>query len=159
MLKCQKINEKYYALDNNPSFFQFGKNYHFYDKQGRIYQIASKNKNIFQNTQFKPKNMQKKNDDTHKKECLHNSYNYVTLFVKLKNPTVQWFTHKDINKTIILHRKIKDRNYKKEYEMEGNASIKLKAFFKNNQKRRTGTIQVTGLDIGECNILLNQSSM
>ena len=39
------------------------------------------------------------------------------------------------------------------------ASIKLKAFFKNNQKRRTGTIQVTGLDIGECNILLNQSSM
>jgi len=142
--KGVKINEKYYAEDNNPNFNQFGKNYHFIDEKGRLYKIATRNNQIFENEKFKQYN---KEEDNRILKCYKSNDNYIKLFVKLPEKDINWFFDKDLNKEIIL-RSIKDDN-----ELY---IIKIKQAFKKNIKRRTGTVFIQGINESLCNEILNK---
>ena len=140
------VNEEYYYKDNNPNFFQFGKNYHFFDDKDRVYIIATKNKDIFNNPKFKVHNLKNKMKDKEIKHCLVNNYGYVTLFVKLLNPNAKWFSNREIGKFITLI------NHKTKESIQ----VKLKFIAKSNIKRRTGTIQVSGVDTSFWDEILNK---
>lgn len=143
MIRAKKVNELYYARDNNPSFYQFKKNYHFIDSEERQYMIAVKNKQVFQNTRFKNKNTQASMVGKVLEPVITN-YGFTKLYVKLANPTSTWFTQRDINKVLIL------------YDKSQNAyQVVLKSHEKHNVSRRTGTIYVKGLNKVDLLTLLN----
>ncbi len=145
MIKAKKVNELYYAKDNNPSFYQFKKNYDFIDAEDRQYMIAVKNHQVFQNARFKPKRTDSSSRGI--REPVITSYGYVKLYVKLANPASRWFTHRDINKPIMLYDKNDD----------GIAyQVILKTQEKHNATRRTGTIYVKGLDKEDLHVILNK---
>jgi hypothetical protein len=132
-MRASKVNELYYAKDNTPSFYQFKQNYHFIDDQGRQYMIATKNRQVFQNTRFKNTQPSSRRNDL--KEPVINNYDFVKLYVKLGDPSVRWFGYKDINQTLVLSDKHRSTQY----------AVILKSHEKHNVKRRTGTIYVKGL--------------
>lgn len=146
LLKRNSINEKYYAQDSNPSFNQFGKNYHFIDEEGRLYQIATRNNNIFDNEKF---NMNKKNSLNKPLKCYKSNDNYIKFFVKLPNKYINWFFDKDLNKAMILNQKSLIEHDNKRF------IVKIKSAFKKNEKRRTGTVFIHGLPEFICNEILN----
>lgn len=131
MHKGKKVNELYYARDNNPSFYQFKKSYHFIDSQDRQYMIAVKNRQTFQNTRFK----NTRTPSVGLKEPVINNYDFVTLYVKLTDPETKWFGYSDIGKPLILSEKGSGIEH----------IVILKTAAKHSVTRRTGTIQVKGL--------------
>jgi hypothetical protein len=123
------VNETYYAKNNHPNYNQFPRDYDFFDEVGRLYVIARKNKQLFQNAQFvirqQPRGV----------KPITNNYGYVKLFVKLSSPDVEWFSRRDINKPLLLtHRETMRR-----------ISVTLKTDEKSNSRRRTGAIWVANL--------------
>ena len=132
-MRRSKVNELYYAKDNTPSFYQFKQNYHFIDDQGRQYMIVTKNRQMFQNTRFKNTQPSSRRHDL--KEPVINNYDYVKLYVKLGDPSLPWFGHKDINHSLLLFDKHRVSQY----------LVILKSHEKHNVKRRTGIIYVKGL--------------
>lgn len=126
------LNEVYYAKNNSPTFNQFKGRYHFYDAEDRQYMIAVKDRQLFANTRFK----NSRTPSHGKGESFFNNYGYAKLFVKLTEPTMQWFGHRDIGKELVLYERISQRSF----------IVTLKSHEKSNVKRRTGTIWVKGLD-------------
>lgn len=124
------VNEAYYARNNHPNFYQFPSKYDFFDEEGRIYVIARKNKQIFQNARFDTPNTQKT-----KNNPVANNYGYIKLFVKLPSPDVDWFTRNNINKSISLTHKATMRRI----------DVVLKIDEKSNSHLRTGAIWVANL--------------
>ena len=136
-----KIDEQYYAQDNTPSFYQFKGKYHFYDTSGRQYMIATKNKQVLQNTRFK----NNRRVEPPPLQPVFNNYGQAKLYVKLTSPLVPWFSRSDVNKRIEL------------YENAENGAtfvVELKSSEKNSAKRRTGSVYVKGLDQYELNRIL-----
>jgi len=133
MIRASKVNELYYARDNQPSFYQFKQNYHFIDDQDRQYMIAVKNRQVFQNTAFKPARSTR--DEGKRKEPVVNNMGIAQLYVKLADPNTKWFAHKDIGKPLIL----KEKNTGIQH------IVILQRHEKHNVTRRTGNIYVKGL--------------
>ena len=138
-----RINERYYARNNTPSFYQFKDTYQFNDDQGRLYKIATKNRQVFENTKFKNKRARSAVQGMHSEPFI-NSYGFTKLYVKLGNPLTPWFGHKDIGKTLVLQAR-DGTNY----------AVVLKSHEKTTEKRRTGSIMVKGLDKVTLNRLLS----
>lgn len=130
------INELYYARDNNPSFYQFKKAYHFVDAEDRQYMIAEKNRQVFQNARFKDGGRPRRaSDATGIRQPVISNYGFAKLYVKLLDPESKWFGHRDIGKPLFLTEKTTGQEY----------IVILKSTEKHNMSRRTGTIQVKGL--------------
>ena len=136
--RAEVINETYYAKNNEPSFYQFGKNYHFYDDDGRKYMIATENDDTFQNKLLRttPDTLKTKSD----------SYGEVTLYVKL-SPTSDWFEERQVGKPFVIYSRKEGLEF----------VIQLSSIYRESYKRRTGTVTVKGLGKLTCNaILANQ---
>ena len=133
--RTDKINEKYYMMNNQPSFSQFGEDYHFYDDEERQYMIANENRDVFQNKRLRY--------TPDSKRCISNNYNEITLYVKLPRG-VKWFSRNDTRLTI--HTRIGGETF----------PIVIKSTMNGQEKRRTGTIIVSGLGRSICDRLLNQ---
>lgn len=131
-----KVNELYYAKDNVPSFYQFKNKYHFYDDRDRQYMIATKNRQVFQNTRFKNTRPRSSSAPT-VFEPYVNNYGLAKLYVKLADRLSPWFERKDVNKTLTLYDK--SGRY-------GPFHVILESHHKSNEKRRTGSVMVGGLD-------------
>jgi hypothetical protein len=147
------VNEEYYARDDNPNFYQF-QSYHFKDEEGRLYEIATDNKQIFQNKRFA--SSYKKTPLTYdrgiltkkkeKKKCIATTEGYIKLFVKLPSSKgAKWFFPSSLNRTFHV----------KERYTNTEIGFKIRSAFKYNQKRLTGTIFVSNLNKSYCNQLLN----
>ena len=135
--RTDKINHEYYARNNEPSFSQFGKDYHFYDDEERQYMIANENKDVFQNKRLRY--------TPDSKRCISNNYNEITLYVKLPSGT-KWFSENDTGRSHTIYTRIGNESF----------PIVLKGTMKGQEKRRTGTITVSGLGRSVCDRLLNQ---
>lgn len=138
MSRTGKLNEAYYARNNTPSFYQFKKKYHFIDDQDRQYMIATKNRQVFQNTRFKT-------TKSSKEEPVINNYGFVKLYVKLADPSSRWFGYSDIGRSLHLYGK----------QHGGSYIVILKAQEKPDRTRRTGIIYVKGLGRETLFTLLN----
>ena len=152
VVRSNRINEAYYAMDNCPSYRQF-KGYHFYDEKGRLYTIADKNNEVFQNERLRYDKRQEGNErrlyqtsPLKRKECVVDSSGFIKLFVRLSNSSLAWFNTASIDKTL----------YVKERRSHENISFKLRSTFKFNPKRLTGIIHVSNLNRSYCNRLLNE---
>lgn len=143
MLRRKKVNELYYARDNNPSFYQFKQNYHFTDSSDRQYMIAVKNRQVFQNAKFQ--NNSRRAATQELREPVMTNSGFVKLYVKLTDPTSKWFGHSDMNHSFFLYGKKRDGPY----------LVVLKIQEKHNVKRRTGAIYVKGLSREVLLTLLN----
>lgn len=151
MSRVDKIDEGYYAKDNNPSFYQIKKkDYHFYDDKDRVYKIASKNRQVLQNTRFKPRGM-RKNIDEKVMEPVFDRYNCAKLYVKLTNPLSPWFVRSELNKQLVLYYRAHENG-----RSRTKIVVELKRHEKSNEKRRTGEVFVKGLDKTALLHLLNQ---
>ena len=150
-----KVNLKYYAENNTPSFYQIkAKDHHFFDKKGRKYIIMVKDGQPFKNKKFQtplPRGRGKRRDipapnvtGGKPKECVVNNYGEITMYVKLANGT-EWFLNSEIGRYLTLY----ERREKNEVQ------IKLKSTLKVNYKSKMGRITVQGLTAEYCNTLLN----
>jgi hypothetical protein len=142
MYSSDKINESYYAKDNNPSFYQFKKTYHFYDDYDRQYIIASKNGQVLQNTRFKSTRDEKKKKVP---EPVINNYGYAKLYVKLADPASPWFSRTDINKPLILHERTTGEQSRSS-SSSSSIIVELMSHEKVKANRRTGTVFLKGVD-------------
>ena len=144
---ADRVNERYYARDNNPSYFQFGQRYHFYDGEQRLYMIQEKEEGrLFYNERFKPTHQRR--ERLAPKRCVVDDDGYVRLFVKLKNRQVRWFSDDDIGKVLTVRlRRGGDPNQQ--------IQMRLRKFYKAGRNRCTGTIAVS-MDRQLCNTLLNE---
>jgi hypothetical protein len=135
--RTDKLNERYYAENNQPSFPQFGKDYHFYDTNGREYIIADQNRDTFQNKRLRygPQG----------KHCISNIYDEVTLYVKLPRG-LPWFAPSETGHQLTLLSRTGSESF----------TVKISSSMKANPKRRTGNIIVAGLGRSLCDRLLNQ---
>ena len=131
MIRAEKVNELYYARDNQPSFYQLKKDYHFIDTENRQYWIGVKNRQVLQNDAFKPP----PGRVPKVKEPAINIYGVTQLYVKLTDPETKWFAHKDIGKPLIL----RERGSQREHV------VTLRSQEKHNPRRRTGNVYVKGL--------------
>lgn len=139
-----EINERYYALDNQPNYNQLKGKAHFRDDEGREYTIAVENKQIFQNERLI---YHKDGENDVEKNCIINNYGDVTLYVRLTKGSTSWFDGKSIKKPIVLYR-IDNDNY--------SYYVILRSAFKYNQSRLTGTVTIGELDPNLCRELLNK---
>lgn len=138
------VNEEYYAKDNVPSFYQFKDKYHFRDDLDRQYMIATRDRQVFANTRFK-NTRPRSSVEPKESEPFVNNYGLVKLYVKLADPSVGWFSRKDVGKSLIL------------YDRSGRAyTVVLKSHEKSNAKRRTGSVMVKGIDNPTLRHLINQ---
>lgn len=136
------INEKYYATNNTPSFYQFkSDNYHFLDEMGRKYMIDTKGV-LFNNLKFQNNN----NHNNKPKECIMNNYGEITLSVKIPTVGGEWFKNTEIGQFITLFERSNSNNKN---------PVLLKSVTKPNRKSKTGSITVSGLERNYCNELLN----
>lgn len=134
--RAEEINEDYYAKNNEPSYYQFGDDYHFYDDDNRKYMIATENDDVFQNEllRFSP-NTRKTRSDV---------YGEVTLYVKL-SPKSEWFEERMLGKPYIIYGKKDGLEY----------PIRLSSIYRASYKRRTGTVTVKGLGKVTCDAILS----
>lgn len=136
-MRTDSINERYYAINNQPSFPQLKKDYHFYDNEGRFYWIVEENDDTFQN-----KNLRQSPD---KGRCVSPSYGTILLNVKLKRGAI-WFDENQLDRERSIQTLDGER-----------CIIKIVSIENGRGKRRTGTIEVKGLDKEFCNYLIYQS--
>lgn len=146
--------ERYYAMDNTPTFNQF-KGYHFIDNEGRMYKIAVDDGKIFENERFAHPNPRPSYQTTSlqprkQKKCVTNADGFVKLFVKLPNQSVKWFSSQSIDRSLVL------TVQRKKNGREGSLTVKLRAAYKFNEKRRTGTIYISHVNKNYINDLLNE---
>lgn len=130
-----EINEVYYTQNNHPNFKQFPRDYDFYDDKGRVYLIATKNKQPFQNTRFAMPRNHPTVMRQPRREPVKNNYGYTKLFVKLPSSDMQWFTRRDINKPLQLIRR----------DGTLHVDVILKNDEKSNPRLRAGAIWVANL--------------
>ena len=163
--ESNKVNELYYARDNNPNFYQFSE-YHFRDREGRLYKIADYNQQsspVLNNNRFTVNKERGKSryqtsplmrfdttnnnnfKENRRRQCYVSSDGYIKMFVKLPNSSVRWFNASSIDKLIST----------REGKSKDGVVFKLRQAFRYNEKRRTGTIYVSGLNKTYCNNLLN----
>jgi len=158
MIRSDHMNERYYALTNAPTFRQFIGKYHFVDKLGRQYMIATKNDQIFQNERVQFKNKSSRLKEDKKVECVKDSFNFIKFFVKLPDSNVKWFGSNDIDKSFELYyvqRTSGDKSKSKEsYDREKPFIIQIKYTEKPLYNRSTGIVFIKGLSIETCNTLL-----
>lgn len=134
MARREVANETYYARNNHPNFNQFPRDYAYHDEMGRLYVIATQNKQLFQNARLAvaPR--------THRdilrqprRDAVRNSYGYVKLYVKLPSPEMTWFTRRDMNKSLRLTHAHSTQTIE----------VILKMDEKSNPRLRTGVIWVS----------------
>ncbi len=136
--RMKRQRELYYAENNAPTHRQFKGNYHFTDVYDRQYMIATHDRQVFANTRFKNLNSSdtaRSTQSSNNNEPVINNYGYTKLYVKLTEPSSEWFSHKDIGRRIVLHSKNGPKAY----------TVELKTHEKTSIKRRTGAIYVKGL--------------
>lgn len=141
-MRARTINEKYYALNNQPSFPQLKKDFHLSDEEGRQYWIAQENGDTFQN-----KNLRTTPDTGIPKISSNGD---VTLYVKLAKKSCKWFGENDIGRELVLVGRV-DRD---EYDV-----VLTFALNGGLPGRRSGTIMVQGLDLDHCETLISNNSI
>ena len=139
--RTDHINEGYYAMDNQPSFYQLDRQYHFSDAVGRQYTLAVENGQVFQNRrlQYAPHTQ---TDEP--RRCKQNRYGDLVLYVKLPQ-RVEWFAEQDLGRPLPLRERLSGIEQ----------ATRLVSAFKAHPQRRTGTCTVQGLDEALCLQLLN----
>lgn len=135
-----ELNYKYYAENNDISFSQFGKDYHFTDAEGRQYIIGTENERPFANARFGT-------DRPGSLKCYINEWDYARLYVKLPKKTVPWFSSDDVDRPLRLSLHGGD---------EREVTVIVRQLEKTSVKRRTGVIYVSGLTRSFCNAVLNK---
>ena len=135
--RAEKINERYYARYNEPSFYQFGNDYHFTDSAGRLYQIANRNSDSFQNR------LLREAPDTD--ECVDDGFGNILLYVKLKRRDSVWFDENMLERPLTI---VSRRAPRTEYQ------IRVQSTVKPDARRRTGVISVSGLSRTLCQQML-----
>ena len=134
-MRAERFNEEYYARNNEPSFYQLKKDFDFYDSKGRFYWIVQQNEDTFQNKKLR------QNPD--KGRCVVNSYGEVSLYVKLEKGA-EWFSDQDgWRDFLIVSRLTREQYY-----------VRVASEWKGLEKRRTGTIEVKGLNRELCDSLI-----
>jgi hypothetical protein len=140
--RTDEPDEHYYARNNEPSFFQFKDNYHFYDAAGRLYRIAAQNGDEFQNELLR-------GGGDERPDPIEDMFGHLVLYVKLHRRTSQWFDETALDRpTTIYLRRRPDSPQPEEYR------IRIQSTTKPDYKRRTGTITVSGLNKTLCRQLL-----
>lgn len=134
-MRAENLNEEYYARNNHPSFHQLGKDYDFYDDKGRFYWIMQQNEDTFQN-----KNLRETPD---KGRCVVNSYQEVSLFVKLEKGAL-WFGEEDSWNDFMITSRLNKQDY----------AVRLESRWQGVGERRAGRIEVKGLGQELCDSLL-----
>lgn len=133
--RSDTVNEEYYAKNNQPSFRQLGKDYDFFDDSGRFYWIDQHNEDIFQN-----KTLRQTPDSG---VAVVNSYQETSLTVKLKTGA-EWFSERDSWNDFLVTSRLTGRKF----------AIRIASVWRDKEKRRTGTIEVKGLNQEICDSLL-----
>lgn len=137
--RTSHLNERYYARDNQPNWFQLAQiEHHFEDGEGRRYTIASRHSEPFENLRLRygatPQPLQ----------CVADHRGAVTLWVRLPRD-VPWFTTQP--EGLMLLREVKSgQKY----------LVRVDAQLKYSHKRRTGTVILSGLGRTLCNMLLQE---
>lgn len=156
MIRAENLNERYYALSNEPNLSHIKKHYQFEDRKGRLYMLAEKNRQIFQNERLAYREHRHRGRAT----CDTNHAGYIKFYVGLSDPSVQWFGARDINHDITLFPRhtIPPTTTT---TTTTNSSVRpllvtLKTTFKPSQKKRRGTIHVRGISREQCDELLNK---
>ncbi len=141
--RTDRINERYYAQDNQPSFNQLKREQcHFVDAQGRQYTLAVANGQVFQNHRLLYPSARANQDSQHPAQ---DSRGAITLWVKLGRAS-EWFGgQSEVGHPLML----KERRTGREHVVE------LTGAFKHSPRRRTGTVTVQGLSLEQCVTLLN----
>lgn len=137
-LRTGKVNEKYYAKNDHPSYPQI-KNHHLYDERGRLYEIAQENGDLFQNENLRM------TPDTGVPKI--SSDGVVTVYVKLSKKAA-WFGENEMNQEIIL----KSRVGRQEY------LVTLISAIKPDPRRRAGIVELRGLDFQQCELLISSNN-
>ena len=137
--RAESINERYYAMDNQPSFNQLDRHHsHFVDAEGRQYTVAVENRSVFQNKRLQLA------ESSEARRCKVNRYGDVELYVKLARHT-EWFGAQSLGRPLLLQERISGTEH----------AVTLASAFKGLPQRRTGTITVQGLDEELCTRLVN----
>lgn len=149
--RTDKPNERYYELYNQPNFYQFGDNYHFTDDEGRRYQIATNNRDAFQNHLLR--------GEPDGPDCVQDGWGNVKLYVKLYRRQSQWFTDQQHDRPLVL--------YGRHASQRGTSGggdgtkddrdryvVRITETHKPDYKHRTGQIYVSGLGPLLCRTLL-----
>jgi hypothetical protein len=144
--RTDKVNERYYELFNEPSFRQFGNDFHFYDKAGRLYRIASQNGDEFQNQLLRQAATQTAGD-----ECVQDTFGHTMLYVKLRSRKTQWFDDDAVDRAMIVYARSTGKDRQPEAHL-----IRIREMIKPDYKRRTGTIMVSGLTRQQCREILRR---
>ena len=144
-IRAERLDEKYYARRNAPTWHQLAGKSHFIDDSGRQYTLAPKNKETFQNerVQFKPRHM-KRDTIVKKREITINSAGAIKFFVRLATSQSRWFGARDIDRSLTLHHK--DEQY----------IVRIKSTDKPDPRSATGAVYIKGLSRELCETLLNQ---
>lgn len=145
--RTDKVNERYYARNNEPSFYQFNNSntgYHFYDAEGRLYRIASENNDEFQNLLLRGPSEQQQRQD-----CVVDTFGHVLLYVKLRHRTSRWFDENALERPVTLFTHYSASRTPEEYR------VRIQSTIKPDYKRRTGAITVSGLSRQLCRLLLS----
>ena len=152
MIRADHLNERYYALSNEPNLSHIKKHYHFDDHKGRLYMVAVKNKQLFKNERLAYRERQPR--VVERARCVMDNSGYIKLYVGLANPSVRWFGSQDINQDLLLFPRYPP-------QVTNTTSIRpllvtLKTTFKPSPTKRRGTIHVRGLTSEQCDALLNK---
>lgn len=153
MIRAEELNLSYYERSNTPNYGEFTGHYHFYDDVGRLYMLADKNKQTFQNGRLlTPKERLKRAQvrDQHRIQCQFNELGHIKVYVKLPSHEIPWFNPQHRNEALVLHPAPGIITPEKTY------TVHLKSNCKPSQVKRRGTVFVSGLSKEFCNKLLNQ---
>ncbi len=136
--RTSRINERYYARDNQPSWPQLTNRWHFEDARGRQYTIAEQHGEPFENERlrFAPKPAPP--------QCVADHRGAVTLWVRLPR-LATWYEERDDDMLVLRERRSHQRYL-----------VRLDARLKYSPKRRSGTVIVSGLGRTLCNLLLSE---
>jgi hypothetical protein len=142
MSRGENINERYYARANYPRYAQYKGRVDFTDEAGRIYQVAAEDHaSPFANTRFHA------NDHGAPRHVKVDAFGDVTLYVRLRNKRVPWFTYADRDSQLVLV----DRR-------DASLHPVRLLFFERQEGPRlsaTGRVIVSGLDRTFCDDILS----
>lgn len=141
--RTSKINERYYARDNQPNWAQLAQlGYHFDDARGRRYTVAAQHSEPFENLRLRY------GATPEPPQCVVNQLGGVTLWVRLPRDA-PWFDQRHEGAMLLLREVRSGQRY----------LAKLDAHYKYSHKRRSGTVVLSGLGRTLCNMLLQEHAV
>jgi hypothetical protein len=139
--RTSQINERYYALNNCPTFNQFVGRYEYVDPEGRQYIVARQHdpqaSPAYENLKFdwRPEWQQQQGALA---LPVKNNQGHTKLFCKLAQTEQHWFSPLQMHQTLELQ---------PVHNRQQTLRCRLESEYKPNHRRRTGILWVSGLHV------------